>query len=729
MKKVLEFYSFELTERIARFYMHLNAIKDQFYVGSDKVIDKLTFIKSYEQCLDKALLAIAEQLYMVENQHLDDDKLFDFVRSNMQLSALLTDLHEEWLSHLPRPSEPIELRRFCRVIEKQVFNFQHDWSRISVYINEKIGDETYAIDPLSNYKAEKFNNFLETINSLLSNLSNSYEKIEHFIKPEHEFAIEPMSSQRALHITISRIDASNPCHWPLLSHEVAHNIMNQSFSQDNDIEIDFKKYLNQIEIGEDSVDVQLPCMGEIYSDNIDLKSWLTEVWCDLVACLSMGYTYWFAQFSAFLNVPTFTYNQRYPPILFRLYLIKLILKHRFSRNIMEEWEDMTNLCEEVVEKCYEAQGYLFWQDDKTIRLMQCFVVYFTKHLFQEKEGEIDFSGQLNDNLKTLVKYTKSIDLEVVKQLLVNLQLGLPIPSVTSFDKTTYIERPALIQEILCVASIFRNTSLKDEVIEGLVELRASPHFSSHKNQIEAKFKRFDQAILRSIQVSEWFDLYDLNDTYKFESQVTFPGNEGRLLVDHQIVDLIINRELNIVPIFSLKSQLGTISLDIRLGTSFQLFSPNEYGVIDFANVNTITTFENASKKKDLDFKESLILMPNQFILGHSMEYLKLPSTVAARLEGRSSFARLGIQIHMTAGSVDPGFEGVLTFEIYNAGHSPVRLYPGMRIGQLLFSQVSQPVHAYSDKHSAKYRGLLEHHFSRQGLDYEIGKINPSKTHI
>jgi dCTP deaminase len=105
-----------------------------------------------------------------------------------------------------------------------------------------------------------------------------------------------------------------------------------------------------------------------------------------------------------------------------------------------------------------------------------------------------------------------------------------------------------------------------------------------------------------------------------------------------------------------------------------------------------------------------------------MEYIKLPGNIAAEIEGRSSFARLGLETHMTAGFVDPGFEGVLTFEIFNAGPNPIKLYPGLRIAQIRFSYINEPVKAYNKKINAKYRGLLAHHYSLQFKDSEVKRI-------
>ncbi|HWZ21628.1 MAG TPA: dCTP deaminase, partial [Cytophagaceae bacterium] len=174
-------------------------------------------------------------------------------------------------------------------------------------------------------------------------------------------------------------------------------------------------------------------------------------------------------------------------------------------------------------------------------------------------------------------------------------------------------------------------------------------------------------------------------------------------------------------------QIGSTSIDIRLGTSFQIFFPSQYGVVDFTNESTIKDSMGNSRNINLDYLEDITLATGQFILGHSMEYIKLDETISADLEGRSSFARLGIEIHMTAGFIDPGFEGVLTFELFNAGPNPVKLYPGLRIGQLRFNKVNKPAKAYSKKRSAKYSGLLEHRYSLQGLDYEIEKIKTEKS--
>ncbi|MDR0604080.1 MAG: dCTP deaminase [Bacteroidales bacterium] len=252
--------------------------------------------------------------------------------------------------------------------------------------------------------------------------------------------------------------------------------------------------------------------------------------------------------------------------------------------------------------------------------------------------------------------------------------------------------------------------------------------------------RHDQAVLKSIQVSEWFDFLtqekirpETITIYNKEENESI--NTNGILVDHEIETLILQDELKIIPLMYFNqtnkadrvlNQIGTTSIDIRLGTSFQIFYPEQYGIIDFTQEEANHISSDSSKRINLDFMESITITPGQFLLSHSMEYIKLPDDICGNLEGRSSFARLGIEIHMTAGFVDPGFEGVITFEIHNAGPTTVRLYPGMRIGQIRFEKNSLPKETYSKRHTVKYKGLLEHDLSRQSKDFEVELIKQYK---
>ena len=121
------------------------------------------------------------------------------------------------------------------------------------------------------------------------------------------------------------------------------------------------------------------------------------------------------------------------------------------------------------------------------------------------------------------------------------------------------------------------------------------------------------------------------------------------------------------------------SIDVRLDRFFRLFNNHAYTYVDPAENQGALT-----EQFDVAPDEPWILHPGEFALGSTWEYVKLDATVAARLEGKSSLGRLGILTHSTAGFIDPGFEGHITLELSNVSTLPVKLWPGMKIGQMCF---------------------------------------------
>jgi dCTP deaminase len=143
------------------------------------------------------------------------------------------------------------------------------------------------------------------------------------------------------------------------------------------------------------------------------------------------------------------------------------------------------------------------------------------------------------------------------------------------------------------------------------------------------------------------------------------------------------------------------SMDVRLDRFFRLFDNHKYPVIDPAeNQSDLTRFI------EVDPAEGFILHPGEFVLGSTFEFVSLPDDVAARLEGKSSLGRLGLLTHSTAGFIDPGFNGHVTLELSNVATLPIRLWPGMKIGQLCFFQLSSPAeNPYgSAKYNSRYQG-------------------------
>jgi dCTP deaminase len=132
------------------------------------------------------------------------------------------------------------------------------------------------------------------------------------------------------------------------------------------------------------------------------------------------------------------------------------------------------------------------------------------------------------------------------------------------------------------------------------------------------------------------------------------------------------------------------SVDIRLDRFFRVFENHRYPHID-------PSVEQAELTRLVEpaGDDPFILHPGEFVLASSYEVVTLPDDVAARLEGKSSLGRLGLLTHSTAGFVDAGFSGHVTLELSNVATLPIKLWPGMKIGQLCFFRLSSPAeHPY-----------------------------------
>jgi dCTP deaminase len=143
------------------------------------------------------------------------------------------------------------------------------------------------------------------------------------------------------------------------------------------------------------------------------------------------------------------------------------------------------------------------------------------------------------------------------------------------------------------------------------------------------------------------------------------------------------------------------SIDVRLDRFFRVFENHKYPHIDPA-----ADQPDLTRMVEPEGGEPFILHPGEFVLGSTYEVVTLPDDVAARLEGKSSLGRLGLLTHSTAGFIDPGFSGHVTLELSNVATLPIKLWPGMKIGQLCFFRLSSPSeHPYgSTKYGSRYQG-------------------------
>ena len=172
-----------------------------------------------------------------------------------------------------------------------------------------------------------------------------------------------------------------------------------------------------------------------------------------------------------------------------------------------------------------------------------------------------------------------------------------------------------------------------------------------------------------------------------------------LLSDRDILAELDSGRVQLDPLT--RDMIQPSSIDVRLDKFFRLFDNHKYAVIDPAEEQPeLTHFV------EVPAGEPFILHPGEFVLGSTYEQVSLPDDVAARLEGKSSLGRLGLLTHSTAGFVDPGFSGHVTLELANVATLPIKLYPGMKIGQLCFFRLSSPAeHPYgSEKYGSRYQG-------------------------
>jgi dCTP deaminase len=161
------------------------------------------------------------------------------------------------------------------------------------------------------------------------------------------------------------------------------------------------------------------------------------------------------------------------------------------------------------------------------------------------------------------------------------------------------------------------------------------------------------------------------------------------------------------------------SVDLHLGNRFRVFRNNRTAVID-----PRLDQPELTELVEIGGDEPFILHPGEFVLGATLERVALPDDLVARLEGKSSLGRLGLLIHSTAGYVDPGWEGTLTLELSNVANLPIKLYDGMKIGQISFQRLTSAVEVgYGDARiGSKYRGQTDPTASRYHADFERGRV-------
>lgn len=191
-----------------------------------------------------------------------------------------------------------------------------------------------------------------------------------------------------------------------------------------------------------------------------------------------------------------------------------------------------------------------------------------------------------------------------------------------------------------------------------------------------------------------------------------------ILSDKDIKKYLKEGKIEINPLKNVERQIQPSSVDLRIGSEFKGFKIIKKPFIDPKDTEDLDSYMDSMHVED---GESFIIHPNEFALATTYETVKIPDDLVARVEGRSSMGRLGITMHVTAGYIDPGFEGKITLEISNIGKMPVALYPGQRACQIVFETMTSPAdkpYGHPDRDS-KYMGQTRPESSRIKQDYEL----------
>lgn len=173
-----------------------------------------------------------------------------------------------------------------------------------------------------------------------------------------------------------------------------------------------------------------------------------------------------------------------------------------------------------------------------------------------------------------------------------------------------------------------------------------------------------------------------------------------ILSDITLTEMLKTEELKISPLTD--AQIQPASIDIRLGDTFSIVEDSSSGIITLESEISYKTIKT----------DTYLLLPGQFVLATTMEYIELPDDLTAFVEGRSSLGRMGLFIQ-NAGWVDPGFKGEITLELFNANRCAIELRAGRRVGQLVFAKMDREA---KNPYRGKYQGQTGATGSRVFMD-------------
>jgi len=171
-----------------------------------------------------------------------------------------------------------------------------------------------------------------------------------------------------------------------------------------------------------------------------------------------------------------------------------------------------------------------------------------------------------------------------------------------------------------------------------------------------------------------------------------------VLTDESIIQRLNDDDLVVEPLEDPDLQIQPSSVDLRLGRDAKKYDP------EVTYITPEMELEGQMVEKTLEGGEKLPVHPDDFVLIPTQEWVEIPRDLQGQVTGRSSVGRLGIEVHSTAGLIDPGYEGQIVLEVSNNAPATIELSPGMRIAQLVLHDTTEdPRLAYGERGDSKYQ--------------------------
>ncbi len=531
-------------------------------------------------------------------------------------------------------------------------------------------------------------------------------------------------------LELGMCDFASPPAWSVLGHEIGHALNSKITPSPASW----------------SVSRALPKLAKEWPAEHDiLTNWAEEIFCDLVAAAVLGP----APMMALLSMERCTFGNRYTDFMVERDAEKVRFAHPQTH-----WRAMA-----VAEflRHFGTHGYLVEESQEFERF-----AFERLHLQHPDEGAREYRrdrnlfekffvpivGAIESRVLKLDLPHHAIDAEGLKRCDDRLERGYPIgaqgadrdmldreldayfkddrrrgiPQMYYAIAAKFDEKPLGLPTILLAAHRRRDAILKEYAADGL-QLTREREVETLNEKLEA-LDRTTELSIRIAGVHEyWLSEGNRTPTRGEMSALAITplpihergrgqlspkvGEEGYLLSDFQILKRLIAKPDDaffVSPLLDAVTQVGPSSLDVRLGT-----------ILKVTRVAGSTHLDLSDSAKELERQldeymrvhqiaphESFVLHPGQFALATTLEYLRFPPDLAGRLEGRSTLARFGLQVHATAGFIDPGYAGTLTFELSNAGNLPIRIPPGYRLGQICLFRVDHVQVPYNRKLRRKY---------------------------